>query len=299
MKKIGLFILAVFVLSVFSSINFVSSSSNTCNPSITLLNQDPYPAVPGEYVKLVFKVDGLDSVACKDLTFMLSEEYPIKLDPGANNSYVLSSGSYLADYSSSVLIPFKVRVDDNALDGDNQIKLIYYNNRDANPTYVVNNFSLNVKNVDAAFEVSIQDYDLTKQIMTFNIINIGKNDVSALAIDLPEQTNFNTKGSVRSVLGSLNSGDDTSFTFEGVPSDGNINLRISYNDLQNVRRSVDENVTFNSNLFKNRVKDQQPSNAGFYIVLLIIIAGIGYWIYSNNKKKKKLAKAQLEALRRK
>ena len=116
---------------------------------------------------------------------------------------------------------------------------------------------------------------------------------------MPEQTNFNTKGSVRSVIGSLNSGDDTSFTFEGVPKDGNMSLKISYNDLQNVRHSLDTDVSFNSGLFNNRIKDKAPSNVGYYIVLLIIIAGIGYWIYSNNKKKKKKAQMQLLALKRK
>ncbi|MEI6849501.1 MAG: hypothetical protein WCK29_00530 [archaeon] len=299
MKKDGLLIFAVLFLSILSSLTFVAASSTTCDPSISLLNQDPYPAVPGEYVKLVFKVDGLNNIVCKDLTFKLSEEYPITLDPGVDNSYVVSSGSYVADYSSSVLIPFKVRVDENALDGDNQIKLIYYNNKDGNPALVVKDFNLNVKNVNAAFEISVKDYDSVKQILTFDIINIGKNDVAALAVDIPQQASFDTKGSVRTILGSLNSGDDTSFTFEGVPKNGNINLKISYNDLQNVRRTMEQSVSFDSALFQNRVKDQTPSKAGYYIVFLIIIAGIGYWIYANNKKKKKLAKAQLEALRRK
>ena len=46
-----------------------------------MLNQDPYPAVPGEYVNVVFQIEGVENSKCDEVYFDLIADYPIRLDP--------------------------------------------------------------------------------------------------------------------------------------------------------------------------------------------------------------------------
>ena len=34
-------------------------SAIACDLKVSMINQDPYPAIPGEYVKIVFQVEGV------------------------------------------------------------------------------------------------------------------------------------------------------------------------------------------------------------------------------------------------
>jgi len=50
---------AVFLMSV----SFATAAVE-CNLDAKMINQDPYPAVPGEYVKVVFELTGISSLDC-------------------------------------------------------------------------------------------------------------------------------------------------------------------------------------------------------------------------------------------
>ncbi len=63
-KGVLLFFLVSFMISI-------STAQEFCELNTTLLNQDPYPAVPGNYVKLVFQVKGVDNSECNDIIFEL------------------------------------------------------------------------------------------------------------------------------------------------------------------------------------------------------------------------------------
>ncbi|MEK6850524.1 MAG: hypothetical protein AABX85_03040 [Nanoarchaeota archaeon] len=79
MKRLVTWPLFMFVLVGFISLtNFVHAES--CSPTVTLLNQDPYPVIPGEYVKLVFQIEGLANSECGKVYFELIEDYPMKFD---------------------------------------------------------------------------------------------------------------------------------------------------------------------------------------------------------------------------
>jgi len=63
------------ILFSFSSLTFVSAEG--CNLDVSLINQDPYPATPGDYVKLVFQVNGVSNPQCGTVEFELLEQYPL------------------------------------------------------------------------------------------------------------------------------------------------------------------------------------------------------------------------------
>lgn len=292
-------VLTLFAFSILLMASY-ASAANACNPQISLLNQDPYPAIPGEYVKVVFQIDGLSNSVCGNFFFELSNDYPIQFDPGASNSIVLQSGAYVNNYGSFALVPFKVRVSDSALDGNNEVWVRYAPNyQSGQSTSYLQKFNIAVNDTKTDFDISVKDYDAATQTITFEILNIGRNDVDGLTVDLPRQENFSVKGSTRAIIGSFNKDEDTSFTFEGVPKQGNINLLVQYGDSINVRREVNKTVYFDPELFTGRIGQQKSTNYTLYVVLVVIIVLVVWWIVSRRNKRKKLEKMQMLALRKK
>ncbi|MCD6398657.1 MAG: hypothetical protein J7L08_01945 [Candidatus Aenigmarchaeota archaeon] len=88
---------------------------------INLLKYDPYPAEPGEYMTLWIEVYNTGTNEAKDVTFELEPEYPFSLDSNENATREYSSIPGLF----TVVLQYKIRVDSNALNGDNEIKLKY------------------------------------------------------------------------------------------------------------------------------------------------------------------------------
>jgi len=88
---------------------------------ITLARYDPYPAQPGSYVNLWINVENSGAMDATNLTVELVPEYPFSLDPGVNPTSQVGKLSA----SDSVLLQYKVRVDENAVSGMNKLKVRY------------------------------------------------------------------------------------------------------------------------------------------------------------------------------
>jgi len=278
MKKV---ISLLLVLMIFSASGVLAEK---CNLQASIINQDPYPALQGDYVKVVFQLDGIANPDCGRVEFELVNKYPISFDLPEQAKVTVDSGTYQKDFSSFLIAPFKVRVDPNALDGDNPIEVKYkYSGNDA---YETKQFDLNVKDTRADFEIHVQNYNPTTKIITLEILNIGKSDIEALTVEVPEQDNVEIKGSNINIVGDLDSNEYTTADFEGTPKEGELNVKITYTDSINERRTVLKNVYFNPDYFKGRVADQKSSNTGLYITILIIGGAIGYYFYRRHKKKK-------------
>ena len=110
-------------LALFLSLSFVSS----CVLTPTLLSQDPNPVTPGDYVKLVFQVIGMQDPSCGNVTFQLIPEYPISFDPTTTSYYSALGGVNVANYNSYLTIPYTIRVDPDAVKGNDTIYLQYTN----------------------------------------------------------------------------------------------------------------------------------------------------------------------------
>lgn len=273
-----LMVIGLFVLSLGS----VLALEAACNPKVILLNQDPYPAMPGESAKVVFQIQGVENPNCKNIDFELLEEYPIKIDPNYNKVVSISSSTYTSnDFSPSAVVPYRIIVDSQAINEEVPIytRITYLSSS------VVSSFNLTIQDVTTDFEVSIKDYDPVSNTVTFDIINVGENNVEALAVDIETQDNFAVRGSTRNIVGSLDSNDDTTFTFEGVPREGKIDMSISYTDPIDERRQLQKNVIFNPQLYEGR--GEQKNNSTIWIVVLIIVVVIViFWLRSRSKKKK-------------
>ncbi|HIG51867.1 hypothetical protein CXT76_01175 [Candidatus Parvarchaeota archaeon] len=284
MKKLLTFGLTFLIIGIFS-LNFVSSLS--CNLNAKLINQDPYPAIPGEYVDLVFQLNGVSNPECGNTYFELIEEYPINLDPGVGPSIEIISGTYSQDFSSHLLAPFKVRVDKDALDGENEISVRFAANyvSTSENFFTIEKFNLTVEDSRTDFEINIKDYSYLDKTIIFEILNIGKYDVEALTVDIIQQENILIKGSNRNIVGSLDSNEDTTFNFEAIPKEGSIILDISYNDKNNFRRTLQKTVFFDPTYFTDRAGEESGRSIWSYLFYLSIILVI-YYFWKKRKAKK-------------
>lgn len=96
------FLISIFLLPTISAL--------ACNLDVNLINQDPYPAIPGDYVDVVFQITGVDNPECGTISFEVKEEFPFSLDPGETNPITLKAGVYERKYSSFFIAPYKIRV---------------------------------------------------------------------------------------------------------------------------------------------------------------------------------------------
>jgi len=273
-------ILLLFLL-VFSA---TLVSAEACDLTVSLLNQDPYPAVPGDYVKVVFQIDGLASSECGNIEFTLLEDYPLVFDPNEDGVRKFSEVDYIKDFQSNILIPFEVRIDMDALDGANPIEVKIQNKEDA-PT--VETLSVEVDDVRADFEVYVKDYNFNTHELTLEVLNIESSDVEALTLSIPKQTNIIVKGPNRVVVGDLDSNEYTTADFEATMMNGEITIDLTYSDTINVRRTTTKTITFDSEYFTERKADMKTTSVVTYIIWGVIILLIGWWIVRKFTKKKK------------
>ncbi|HDI02802.1 MAG TPA: hypothetical protein ENF95_01560 [Candidatus Aenigmarchaeota archaeon] len=86
-----------------------------------LLKYDPYPAEPGKYMTLWIEVYNAGTKTAENVTFELIPEYPFSLDASENATkwYSQIPGLY------TIVLQYKVRVDKDAVEGWNKIKLRY------------------------------------------------------------------------------------------------------------------------------------------------------------------------------
>lgn len=266
----GYSIIALFLLMVCT---LASVSAATCSLQVVLLNQDPVYAVPGEYVRVVFQLRGLENPECQGATFRVLEDYPFSLDPGVSANRTFTAGTYTPSYSSQITIPYTLRVDSEALDTNYTLRVEYGSN-----TLTRKDFNITVEDVKTDFDIFLQDYNTATHLATFVILNTGDNDVSALTAEIDGSSGL-VKGSTKSVIGSLDASQDTTFTFEIEPQKADYIFDIAYTDKDGVRRTTEQTVSFDPMYFMNRQRDQEPASYGGLIFLLIVIAIIVFFVW--------------------
>jgi len=165
--------------------------------SVKLMKYDPYPANTGEYVTVWIKVEnpGL-GVPSEDVKFRLVPEYPFSLEPGDTGIEEIGKLA-MNDY---VMFDFRLRVDDNAIDGKNTLKVEYMEHIDSEWSEI--ELAIDVESDQVDFEVADIDSvplrlkpgdDDAKIIVT--IQNIGDGDAECVKTRLILPPGFNASDS--------------------------------------------------------------------------------------------------------
>lgn len=281
-------LLAVFV--VFGFFGSSMASAAECILNTTLINQEPYPAIPGDYVKVVFQVTGVENPECKGIVFELIENYPISFDPGAQKSAKIISGTYSnKDFTPDWIIPFKVRLDTNVEDGENKIEVaLGFENSTLAKT--LKTFYIDVDNSRADFEIHVDRYSYSTKELTLEVLNIGKNDVEALTLEIPKQPNIQISGSNRAIVGDLDSSEFTTADFKADVSSGDFQVKVLYTDQNSIRREMNKKVTFDSSYFQPAGgEDKQISWIYYALAVIIILLIIVLWIIKSRSNRRERA----------
>jgi hypothetical protein len=315
-RKIIFCFASLILLSIIFS-SFVSALETDLNYStssvvqIKSLKYEPYPVNPGEYFDFWVSVQYTKNLGSA-ISFELKPEFPFSLD--SNESAVISYSG--ATYSPSIVLHYKIRVDKNAVEGTNQLKLDYTIYTINGVTYT-QSFDIEVENSMTNFDAVIQD--VSGSDVSIAIANVGKYAANSVVVRIPEQDSFTASTIDGQMVGNLESGDYTivSFTlsqkmsamttppsrnssgnFQPGASETNstLNFDVYYTDNIGVRRVVNMQLpltltssnssAFGTGNFPGR--KTKSSWSAWYTVL--IIAGVlliaGFILYKKSKKAK-------------
>ncbi|MDD5149100.1 MAG: hypothetical protein PHC28_01275 [Flavobacterium sp.] len=298
------FILLSLILFSCLALASAATTINTCNLNVTLVNQDPYPATPDSYIKVVFQVSNAYDSDCGGAYFELAPSYPFSLDE--NDSWrFLEEGTVLSsEYSQDWMIAYKIRVDKDALDGENLIEVHYGPGTKYSDTYLTAKFNITIKDARTEFDAVIQESSDSE--VSIAIANVGKYTANSVVVRIPEQENFQASGTDGQMVGNLESGDYTivSFTIsqilnmtqsrenpQSTSQTKNLSFDIYYTDNIGERRVVNMELPFSSTSgnittttsgnFPSGFPGQQQTSffslRNFIILLIILI--IGFILY--------------------
>ena len=284
--KRGLIVLAIFFILALPA---MTASETTCILQPTLINQDPYPAIPGEYVKLVFQLSGVEVDSCKGARFEIIPTYPFSLDDGTNPIQILNGNTWITNYKDDWMIGYNVLVDKNALNDEYELKIKYSPGDWPSGSSFEKSFNISVEDLVVDFEIFVNDYNINTRELTFEILNIGKSDIEALTLEIPKQDNLDIKGANKIVVGDLDSNEYTTASFEAILSEKiDIDITLLYTDAINERRMIEKTVSFDPVYFENLLRYQKTQPIWLYVIILIIIAWfISYKIQKNKKTRLK------------
>jgi hypothetical protein len=120
---IGLFLLITAFVANGADAQ-VYSSGGTSSVQVSLLNQNPDPAVAGQIVELRFSVENTGGASANGLLLELQPSYPFSKIPGELYVQNISSLQGYQQGAEAAIVKFKVMVDKDAAAGSSKITLV-------------------------------------------------------------------------------------------------------------------------------------------------------------------------------
>jgi hypothetical protein len=326
MKKLFLILAAVIVVLTALQISAVSAQSyelnytnfntaGSANLVVQTLKYEPYPVNAGEWFDLWVKIQNIGQSDAPNVKLSLSLDYPFSSDEplqiygrisGTINAYQTST---TAD-ASQIVTKFRVKVADNAPEGDSNLKLSI-NSDQSNAASVTYSLPITVGKTKTDFDVVMQGS--SAQGASFAIANIGSNDATAVTVSAVPADNIIIKGAQSSIIGNLAKGDFTTITFQVSPKTlalnnssknfrpsnfsnaepKNMTIKIDYTDIAGVRNSIEKVVPISltsalSTTLNSRTAASSSYTKYLYLAAGLIIGALGLRIYQRIRKKKKI-----------
>ncbi len=294
MNKREMILSFVFVF-IFFNANYVFSDQAGCTLSAELVNQDPYPGLPGDEVEVLFQLNGITNACEQGVAVDLVLDYPFSLQGYQSSMRFLESATYsgygYASYWNNV---YKIKIDEEALDGEYELEFRYKEGADMawQDEFSFERFIIKLEDGRTDFEVHIDNHDIDQRDLVFQILNVGNQDVEALAVEIPDQDNIIVKGSNRNIVGDLDSNEYTNANFEAIPFDGEITIFIHYTDSINERRTIEKKVVYNSAYFTSSLQNMEEDNLRVYVILisLFIFFFVLHIVRKSRKNKRRRSK---------
>ncbi|MGM5487518.1 MAG: COG1361 S-layer family protein [Nanobdellota archaeon] len=180
----------------------------------TILNQDPDPAEPGEYLELRWKVTKYGSEAIDNLTFVLEPEYPFFFDASDNPKKSVGYWTGYSEEEEHYTLYYKIRVAEDALEGTYTLDL-KHQKRDGGG-WATQEYEVRVgekEQPDLILGAIRSDpkqlkRDLEEVELSMDLSNIGESDADNVKIrlELPEGITPSYTNSHEVVLGTIGAG---------------------------------------------------------------------------------------------
>lgn len=275
-KFIMIIEMVLFFLFLFSIQNVKAITERHARVDMSFLNQNPYPAQPNDYVELVFKIENTGGVDIHDVLVELLPEYPFSLDVGVNAVRNIGNLTLVQYGEKAVFIKYKVRVDKNAIDGENKIKLRYvYDSGGKWDNYMIKEFNVTIEDPKTDFDIAIQDYSPITGTLSIAVSNIGKKDAKSVTVMLPEQNSIDIIGSNKEITGGIEQNDYTIVSFKVIPKeDGPIIVKISYTDSIGIRREVEKAILFKASSYNYKLTKEATANNKALVYIGIGVVGV-------------------------
>lgn len=313
---LGIFAL-IFLATAIYAIHFATAlnTQDYCTLDASIVSQDPSPAVPGEYVDVVFQLTGVNNPECNGAQFELIQKYPFSLDDN-DSIRILGANIYAPNNKEVWTIPYKIRVDKDAINGENELDVRYVGNNNNNwAAYSTKTFNITIEDSRTNFDAVVQETSGSQ--VSIAIANTGKYTANSMIVRIPDQTNFRVSGTNGQMVGNLESGDYTIVGFTIMPNmqrnqgatnmSANQNIlkvQIDYTDGIGERRtsileiplaksslSTNSTASLPSGFGARRQKSSIFSQWYFWVIIIaLLLLGFGFYNKYKTRIKNHLAK---------
>jgi len=210
--------ITIFALIMMAVITMAENPSGV-DLKVTLLSHDPDPVEPGNYADLSFKIENWGTRAAEQTIVELLPQYPFSLDPGTDPQKAIGNIPGLQFSQNAVIVKYRVRVDENAVDGKNLIKIRYKISTSDWITPEAVNVSVQSKNIILGI-VSVKSSP--QQLPPGKIANVSiilKNFASSYAKDIAVKADLSglplaPLQSTENVIKNLGAGQEATTNFE-------------------------------------------------------------------------------------
>jgi hypothetical protein len=151
------------LLLVASAIADVDTYVSGPSIRVSMISQDPDPVKPGEYLELRWMVINMGSTPLQDVEFMLVSDYPFQMLGNDDGVRQLGTIQGHQKGEEGVVLYYKVRIDEDASEGINELTLMY-RFTGVDDWTKLGNFDVRVQSVDAA--VVIESVSLEPERIT-------------------------------------------------------------------------------------------------------------------------------------
>ena len=294
---INLFLVLTLATSLLLVVPLASAQSTSPNIKVTLLNQDPDPVEQGDVVELRFKVENTGAASANEVQMQLLLDYPFSLYSGKSVQDIgrLKAGQTGTD---ALVVRYKVKVDENAAEGDNEIKIQLRIGEGIWQTYKDNEFLVDVKDYDVPdVKVFLSDSDIKsagqRGTVTFDIANADKADIKFMQLTLNPSENYQILSpSNYAYIGDVTSDDTESQDFDIYISKEAKNevilpISIQYRDTNDKRYEKSFMIKlkiYNSSELKD-LGFIKKSNSAYIIAGIVIIATLLIFWRSRRKQR--------------
>jgi hypothetical protein len=292
MKKI--FLLMSISLLVCLILPLVAAAKPT-EFEVTLLNQDPDPVEQGEVVEARFKIENIGGESLSDVEVEILLQYPFTLYTG---EAIRKIGKIQASQTGadSIIVDYKLKVDDNAEEGDNEIELVVRAEGVSYP-YDEDQFLIDVETRDLPdIKIHIKDSTVLRAgengEITLEITKSDVGDAKFVELTLIPNESYELLSSSNYVyIGDIDSDDTETEEFEiylnkNVKETFTLPVLIEYQDADEDKyeERFDLEMRVYSSWEASRFGLEKRSK--FWPTVLLIIVAIVVYIYWKKRKKK-------------